>query len=538
MDINRGIVADLDQALENEKQMIARAQDAVAIEKETNAPVRSPKPTVAVTGISGNALPTVIAAGGAYKGVSSVSSSRSLTPVRSQSLQPVDSDLPLFRAPLPKKTQAPGRAAAHLPPKQRTLTTYPVEFDPVSDKHLSNPYVGHCIYVEILTPSNLESHERDDPTWKGKYEVVLDEHGQIVTFRVLLDTGAPIDSWVYCTIGYDALIPLSKQNDFLPEHETLYNIKSGIPHPPEGHFNDEDNWTVLQYGIEETKSRMLVAQTVVKFQYDGRAPTWAKVTIPDTEFPIGAVCGVSPTDLERGEDGLLALGRQSNAVSAFKRSTGPRWKSKTLLTILHETRRISHPHFTIFTEHPLFVKSPKDCIIFGPLYNPGIPKIPVDESAWKAIPVVYNSGDWKVKLNTIKLVQTKAKRERAFSVESEVIIDNGASQTYLSKETTGKIDAALAPLGGMSPVFDPEDKVHLVFGTPDGGECTVVGEARRFFTSPYLQYSQPRASCTATTGKKYLLGLNFFMTFIVTFYDLPDPNGRIYLHAHSPEKKD
>lgn len=523
MDIKRGVDADITPALEEEARPRPLAQSASAS-----------------TGIQGRNLPQSLAAGGSLgnAGSTTLESPLARMNVRSQSVPPVAATAPMGSRK-PRIADARAAPTPRLFQRERTLKAEPVGTQP-ADKTLSRPFVGYCIRVEILCPDNLFEHERGDVTWEGNYVIVADQEGLALRFLLLLDTGTTIDSWVFCNLTWDSLdlfkghppVPLT------PYHETQYYKKNRIHAPPQEHINDEYNTGQILYGLKGVRQTPLsIAQTLVKFQFRTRDRRNV-VVLP--EFPIGAVYGVAAEDLERGEEGLIALGRQSNARSMFESPAadgtgGVRWPSQTLASILQQYDNITEESFTIFIDHPLFVANPYDCIIFGRIYNPVRPRIPHTPEAWTSVPALSGTGLWKVYLVELEFINGGGNRSRKFPVGEYVIVDNGASQSYLPSSASTSIDKFLDNRGGSLPIFGAGDTINVVFATDDtpGQELiSVTGQAKRFFTSPYLRADGSQARCVTASNTSFILGLNFFMTFIVSFEECRDPDARVLLHPH------
>ncbi|EJD34375.1 hypothetical protein AURDEDRAFT_189020 [Auricularia subglabra TFB-10046 SS5] len=529
MDIKRGVDADATEALEEEARPVPPP------------PVVAPKPTSAGAGIQARSLPQSMAAGGsiASAGLASVESSRAPTPVRSQA-----GAVPTGLSTGPRKRRVPDPRHApstRLFQGERILDALPIGRQPADGKPFV-PYIGHCIKVEILCPDNLEDHKKGDPDWKGSFVVVADRERLPLIFRLLLDTGTTVDSWVFCNLGWDSLDLLygKPQKPLTQVHQDLYYMKNRIYPPPESHIDDDENTGELVYGVKDGATAALrIAQTLVRLRFTTRDKRDV-ILLP--EMPVGAVYGLSADDLERGEEGLLALGRQGNARSAFQPRSpdgtrGVRWESRTLVSLLQQHDMITEETFTIFTDHPLFVKNSPDCIIFGKIYNPGEPRIPDTSAAWTSIPALPGRGHWKVYLKSLVFVANgnTAGGQYNIPVGEEVIIDNGSSQTYLPTRAYSRVTRLLLNRGGSSPVFNDLDEIHLVFASdasPGREEIRVVGQARRFFTSPYLRPDGAHARCVAESKRTHMLGLNFFMTFIVSFEDCRDPNARVLVHPH------
>ncbi|EJD37611.1 hypothetical protein AURDEDRAFT_116720 [Auricularia subglabra TFB-10046 SS5] len=472
-----------------------------------------------------------MATGGVFTDVKPLAeTSRGPTPIRAVMEDPEADDLSFWDAPRKSERGRRGRPDK-LGNAQRTINMVPVH-QTAEFKSRSHTYVGYAIVVHLLAPSNLEEHERDLEKWDGTYVRCEDLNQDPLEFQLLLDLGAPMDSWVFCELSWDTITPLKGSRDipWSDFHEHRYANKNKIPLPPDSHVRDRQNMARFAYGSDEFTSKIAIAQTVVKIRYHDR--DHHPVDLP--EFPIGVALGFTPTDIERDEDGVLSLARQSNSKSTFEPQTsiaGPRWTSKTFTGMLKEKNIISKNTFTLYIDHPIFVPQAKSVVIFGPVYDPGLPSIVADEERWTSVPVLYGSGQWELHLKMIKFWPAKG-RYKEIPVGVDVTLDNGSSQTYLSKTIVDDLTEKLDIQNNVAPSLAREDELVLVFSQGES-EIAIHGQARRFFTSPYLKSSGERAFPFAPTFKKrYILGLNFFMTFITTFQDADDPMARILVHPH------
>lgn len=530
----RGIQADLNWASKFKTVTKAAKVAKVAKVATVSAAESTDSPVPSSTGISGRALPGM-ATGRLSSGlaVRRFESSHAPPPVRSQIWEDTGArDVPDYWN-APRENDGRSDRSDTLDNAERAPSMVPMHQE-TPNKQRSRTYVGYAIVVNLLAPSNLEAYDSLLDDWVGDYAPCVDKNKNALEFRLLLDLASQMDSWVFSHVSWKTATHLQGDTPIPWElfHQERYTNKNRIPLPPRSHVQGKRNIAELAYGSTQCTSRIAIAQTIVKILFKSR--THAMVELP--EFPIGAAIGFSPSDIERDEDGVLSLGRQSNAESKFPPKSlhdGPRWSSKTLLGMLTETRRIPKNAFTIFIDHPILVQRPKNVIILGPVYNPGIPDIPADKDLWTTIPVAVDTGLWVVRLDSITVFRTKPEDDVKLEVNADFILDNASSQTYLPNRV---MEDLVLQLGSdrLAPKLEREDELVLMFSSAlDGSTFNAHGQAKRFFTSAYLgSEGEHRLPFAPTGGTRYILGLNFFTTFMVTFEDGQDPEAHIKVKHH------
>ncbi|EJD45425.1 hypothetical protein AURDEDRAFT_114192 [Auricularia subglabra TFB-10046 SS5] len=267
---------------------------------------------------------------------------------------------------------------------------------------------------------------------------------------------------------------------------------------------------------------MVLAQTLAKLDINTTGRKSVSVPTPSS---MGIALGLTPRELCISHDGLLGHGRQFGGRTAF--SDKSLWTSKSLVQIMREANMITEDVFTIFIDHPKLSQSMPSCIIYGTPYENEHPPIPSDN--WTTLPVYAppgQPGQWKLRLQEIVLhaKMDDAPKAYPFAVKRTVLVDSGTASTYLPVKTDEEIRQGLGRLFELrndGTLFHDDDDVELIFDPKGTGRDTIsiTGQAKRFFQSPYADQKGTACACTGTRGDVFVLGLNFFMTFILSFQD-------------------
>ncbi|EJD45431.1 hypothetical protein AURDEDRAFT_165646 [Auricularia subglabra TFB-10046 SS5] len=219
-------------------------------------------------------------------------------------------------------------------------------------------------------------------------------------------------------------------------------------------------------------------------------------------------------------------------------SDGVLWDSKPLVQVLREQQMINEDVFTMYIDHPKLAPGVPSVIIYGDVFDTSLledemPRIPGPDG-WTVIPVTPRVGHWQLFLDRILLHRAGTAKPTPIRVARNVIVDSGASMTYLPGGSMKQINVLFKSLGaqvvGNTPEFKFDDKVELQFGK--NAQYSITGQAKRFFSSANLgEDGATRNACVETSGSVFILGLNFFMTFILSFQDA-EIGARLAVLAH------
>lgn len=381
---------------------------------------------------------------------------------------------------------------------------------------------GHSLVVttelEVQHP-DLSWHVVTAPdVWKGAP----------LQFQLLVDTGANINSWVHIQAQAPSYYPgnLSCDNSIRwPNEEatrdSLWESKNKVPYD---FFEDVPyyDFADLSYGVDGKTAGVGIFQvnthlTIVNEEH----------RIKLTNFPLGLAYKVHPGILTGGYDGVLALGQSRyNKQDNFHSIQAPtHGRSIGLMHKLMSDGKINRAIYFILVMHDLWAARIRNVYSMMSLGawddNPDIqdgennPRVVIPCTATPGY-----EGLWVLTLESITF------QDKRVEINKLVRIDSGASQSYLPVPACHEIQEYLvqslgAPHQGFAPTKRLNEWVTFVFKA-GSQKHRIHGQISRFFVTPTLY--QNRHMCgIGPSSDYYILGLNFFRTFVVGFEDVKEP---------------
>lgn len=367
-----------------------------------------------------------------------------------------------------------------------------------------------------------------------------DGENEKIVYHLLVDTGDPALSWIYS--NEQPIRRINEQEWLDPRHgwseaqigkEWATKCKIPVPVPRGSEVQH-------RFGLLGTEFAYLVAgiPTVVDLELHGLSTVPAadrdgiRDVAPVSNFVVDAAVGINKAAFfyTEGADGMLAFGRGGAGVQP---RTVNGFLPDSVQGVLVRNHKMSSHDFWMRIAHLAFDFRLQDFMCLGRYHDP-FGMFPIVTGV--NLTVQPSSNHWKLYLQDIAYMVPHPNGAEALVVEEfrvgvDVIIDSGASGSWLPEPCVKKIQEFLKNRFGSSRLGKAPtqmDRSHLVrFQFAETRETArhqpVYGFARRFLVSQlHNQDGSPEPDCDVHAvqhGDVYLLGLNFFRTFMIGFHD-------------------
>ncbi|EJD34453.1 hypothetical protein AURDEDRAFT_155055 [Auricularia subglabra TFB-10046 SS5] len=331
--------------------------------------------------------------------------------------------------------------------------------------------------------------------------------------RVLIDTGGNGLLWTYSTESSTySISPDGAAVALTNEQRAMLTSKNKIQYSKQGStFRVEYSNGTIPIDYHYTTIPMIAIWDANNCSFE----------IPN--YKIGAVVGVSPIILAQPFDGICGLGRSH--------STPHSQRGITIVQHMFKTNVIQEEQFYVCCRYMPDIAFGHGFVIFG-----GWPSSFDLAPNWTTVhvPADAANGKWDIDLAYIHILAPGMETKK-FGMDCRVRVDNGTMRSIFVNSVVSRMKSALDEIWEATglPGFDVPETVEVELGfknTTQGAfmrsrsEIVAVrGRAKNFFVIPN-EFSSTAPRIFALSGvqeasTKYMLGINFFRTFLVGFRD-------------------